>query len=46
MTDKPTPSMDDKHVPSPPVRTSEQYEADKKAGIQRIGHPTYRGGEQ
>lgn len=26
----------DKH--EPPIRTSEQYERDKAAGIQRIGH--------
>lgn len=35
-----TPSMDDKTIPSPPVRTTEQYEADCKAGIQRVGKPT------
>lgn len=42
---EPTPSMDDKSIPSPPVRTTEQYDADKQAGIQRVGKPTYRGGQ-
>jgi hypothetical protein len=47
MTDEktPTPSMDDKDTPSPPVRTTEQWHADQAAGIQRIGRPTYRNGE-
>lgn len=31
-----TPSMDDKQIPSPPVRTTEQYEKDKAAGINRV----------
>lgn len=31
-----TPSMDDKETPSPPLRTTEKYEADKEAGINRI----------
>jgi hypothetical protein len=35
----PTPSMDDKATPSPPVRTTEQYDADCKAGVQRVGKP-------
>lgn len=26
----------------PPVKTTEQYEADKKAGINRVGQPQYR----
>lgn len=44
MTDKPrTPSMDDKATPSPPVRTTEQYEKDKAAGIQRGGKPVEKG---
>ena len=34
-----TPSMDDKDTPSPPLRTTEQYEADKAAGIVRGGQP-------
>ncbi|GAA2887757.1 hypothetical protein GGQ99_004739 [Aminobacter niigataensis] len=34
-----TPSMDDKHIPSPPVRTTEKYDADKKTGIERVGKP-------
>ncbi|MER8619188.1 hypothetical protein NKG99_20515 [Mesorhizobium sp. M1409] len=34
-----TPSMDDKDTPSPPVRTTEKYERDKAAGIERIGSP-------
>ncbi len=34
MEEKPrTPSMDEKHIPSPPGRTVEQYEADKAKGI-------------
>lgn len=37
-----TPSMDDKATPSPPVRTTEQYEADCLAGIQRVGKPKDR----
>jgi hypothetical protein len=36
---RPTPSMDDKHIPSPPIRTTDEYEADKEAGIQRVGRP-------
>lgn len=32
-----TPSMYDKHIPSPPRRTVEQYEADKAAGIHPWG---------
>lgn len=36
---KPTPSMDDKHIPSPPVRVVEDYLADCRLGIQRIGKP-------
>lgn len=44
MSDKaPTPSMDDKDTPSPPVRTTEQYDADAKAGVQRIGKPRDKG---
>jgi hypothetical protein len=40
MTDKaPTPSMDDKSIPSPPTRTVEQYEADKERGVQPVGNP-------
>lgn len=35
----PTPSMDDKHIPSPPVRTVEEYHADCQLGITRIGKP-------
>jgi hypothetical protein len=34
---KPTPSMDDKTIPSPPVRTNDQYTADKAAGVERVG---------
>ncbi len=41
-SEAPTPSMDDKATPSPPVRTNEQYDADKKAGVERIGQPQYR----
>lgn len=44
MSDKPTPSMDDKATPSPPVRTTEQYLADCAAGIQRVGKPVDRKG--
>lgn len=44
MSDKPTPSMDDKDTPSPPVRTTEQYLADCAAGIQRVGKPTDKKG--
>lgn len=32
-----TPHMDDKHIPSPPTRTVEQYEEDKKKGINPVG---------
>lgn len=39
---KPTPSMDDKNIPSPPVRTTEQYEADCAKGSQRVGKPQDR----
>jgi len=42
--EKPTPSMDDKHIPSPPIRTNEQYEKDKAAGIQPIGKPVDKKG--
>lgn len=35
----PTPSMDDKDIPSPPTRSTEQYEMDKLMGIQPVGHP-------
>jgi hypothetical protein len=38
-----TPSMGDKAIVAPPVRTTEQYEADCKAGIQRIGRPVEKG---
>lgn len=41
-----TPSMDDKHIPSPPVRTTAAYLADCRRGVTRIGYPTYRGGEK
>ncbi|WP_181171331.1 hypothetical protein [Mesorhizobium sp. B2-5-9] len=34
-----TPSMDDKSIPSPPVRTAEQYDADRRVGKQRVGNP-------
>ena len=37
VADQPTPSMDDKDRPSPPIRTTEEYEADCAAGIQRVG---------
>lgn len=37
-----TPSMDEKDIPSPPLRTTEEYEADKAAGIVRGGHALYR----
>lgn len=37
--EKKTPSMDDKNTPSPPTRTTEQYEADKEAGVQPVGFP-------
>ena len=40
--DQPTPSLDDKHVPSPPIRTGDEYRADQQAGIQRIGNPIER----
>ena len=33
------PSMDDKDTPSPPIRTTNQYEADREAGINPIGYP-------
>jgi hypothetical protein len=39
--DDSTPSMDDKDTPSPPSRTTEEYERDKAAGIVRGGHPLY-----
>jgi len=46
MADEPkepvTPSMDDKATSSPPVRTTEQYDADCRAGIQRVGKPKDR----
>jgi hypothetical protein len=29
----------------PPHRTTDQYEADKAAGIQPVGHPTEKGGK-
>lgn len=32
-----TPSMDDKDTPSPPGRTTEQYEADKETGWHPYG---------
>lgn len=41
---KPTPSMDDKNIPSPPTRTTDQYEADKLAGVQPVGDPTDKKG--
>jgi hypothetical protein len=44
--DKPTPSMDDKDIPSPPVRTNEQYIRDSNNGVQRVGQPSYRGGQK
>jgi hypothetical protein len=31
--DDPAPSMDDKDLPSPPLRTTEEYERDMAAGI-------------
>ena len=37
-----TPSMDAKDVPSPPLRTTEEYERDKAAGIVRGGYPLYK----
>jgi hypothetical protein len=37
-----TPSMDDKATPSLPARTTEQYDADCQAGIQRVGKPKDR----
>lgn len=40
--DPPVPSMDDKATPSPPTRTTEQYEADCRAGVQRVGKPKDR----
>jgi len=30
----------DKSIPSPPMRTTEQYEKDKEDGKQRVGRPT------
>lgn len=39
-----TPSMDDKDTPSPPTRTTQEYERDCAAGIQRVGHPRDRKG--
>ena len=45
MAEPRTPSMDDKDKPSPPVRTTDEYLADCRAGVQRIGKPTFRGGE-
>jgi hypothetical protein len=39
-----TPSMDDKDIPSPPTRTTAQYDADCAAGIQRVGKPRDRKG--
>lgn len=41
---QPTPSMDNKDVPSPPIRTTEEYRADQDAGIQRIGKPVDKSG--
>jgi hypothetical protein len=35
------PSMDDKDTPSPPVMTTEEYEAFKERGIIRGGYPQY-----
>ncbi len=40
----PTPSMDDKNIPSPPTRTVDEYHADCALGIQRIGKPTDKKG--
>ena len=39
-----TPSMDDKHIPSPPTRTTEQYEKDKEDGRQPVGRPVDKKG--
>ena len=39
--DQPTPSLDDKDKPSPPIRTSEEYHRDCENGFQRIGHAVY-----
>jgi hypothetical protein len=44
MEESNTPSMDDKHIPSPPTRTVEQYEADKERGINPVGKPTDKKG--
>lgn len=35
----PTPSMDDKKTPSPPIRTTEEYDADKAVGILNSKRP-------
>lgn len=35
-----TPSMDQKHIPSPPIQTTEEYEKNKALGIIRTGKPT------
>lgn len=29
--------MDDKHIPSPPIQTTNEYERNKELGILRIG---------
>lgn len=34
--------MDDKEAPSPPSRTTAEYEADKAAGIVRGGYPLFK----
>lgn len=39
MTDTPTPSMDNKDIPSPPTRDHAKYQADKETGINPVGHP-------
>jgi hypothetical protein len=41
---EPTPSMDDKSIPSPPARSHEQYLADKEAGVQPVGKPKDKNG--
>lgn len=39
--DQPTPSMDDKDTPSPPIRTVDDYHFDRAYGFERIGHAIY-----
>lgn len=39
--DQPTPSMDNKDTPSPPIRTVEEWHQDEANGFQRVGRAVY-----